>query len=182
MRLEQEKAVSLLANSAIVIISLLLISCGYSTGRLLPSNIKKIYIPPFANQTTKYGIEQELTSVVVDAFMKDNRLLVVSQDQADAILRGTIVKYEKGALTFDRAKDVNEIKVELIVAIEFEDLRTGKILWKDDNMSSWNLYSQGGSTSAEGDTLSTPGDEDSALRKIFTTLASDIVARTIEGW
>jgi hypothetical protein len=166
----------------VILVSLLLLSCGYSTGRLLPSNIKKIYIPTFTNQTTKYGIEQELTSSVVEAFVKDNRLLVVSQDQADAILRGTIVKYEKGALTFDRAKDVDEVKIEIAVAVEFEDLRTGKILWRDEGMSSWSLYRQGGSTSAGEDTLATPHDEGAALEKIFHTLASDIVARTIEGW
>ncbi len=178
----QKKAYSLLIISGVVIVSSVLLSCGYSTGRLLPSNIKKICIPTFANQTTKYGIEQELTSAVVDAFVKDNRLLVVSQDQADAILRGTIVKYEKGALTFDRAKDVDEVRIEIAVAIEFEDLRTGKILWKDDGMSSWSLYRQGSSTSAGEDTLATPYDEGTALKKVFHTLASDIVARTIEGW
>lgn len=177
----QRKALRSAVEIALLLTTLSVISCGYSTGRLLPANIKRIYIPTFLNQTTRYGVEQELTSALVDAFVRDNRLHVVSQDQADAILRGTIVKYQKGALTFDRAKDVDEIKVEIVVAVEFEDLRTGKIIWKDDNMSTWSLYRQGRTTSAEQDTL-TAGDEETALRKAIATLASDIVARTIEGW
>ena len=112
----------------VVVISL---SCGYKAGSLLPGHIKKIYIPTFENETTRYGIEQDLTSLVVDAFTNDNRLSVVSEGEADAMLRGAIVGYQKGALTFDRAQTVDEFKIEITVSVEFEDLREGKILWKE---------------------------------------------------
>lgn len=160
------------ALSLLVCFGLLPLACGYSAGKLLPGHISKIYIPTFENQTTKYGIEQDLTTAVIEAFTSDNRLLVVSQGEADAMLRGVITRYEKGALTFDRAQTVDEFKVEIVVSVEFEDLREGKVLWRDENLRAWESY-------RETDPIA---GEDEALRAAMATLARDIVSRTIEGW
>lgn len=147
-------------------------ACGYSGRALLPSHIKKVCIPAFENDTTRSGIEQEITTAVTEAFVADGRLSVVSEGDADAMLRGVIVKYEKGPLTFDRAQTVDEFKVEIVLAIEFEDLREGKVLWKEDSFRAWKSYVEG----------SEEGGEDQAFKGITSTLASDIVSRTVEGW
>ncbi len=160
------------ALRAVLSLCLLSLTCGYSAGKLLPGHIRKIYVPPFENHTTKYGIEQDLTTAVIEAFTDDNRLLVVSQAEADAMLRGVITHYEKGPLTFDRAQSVNEFKIEIAIAVEFEDLRKGKILWRDDNLRAWESYSE--TDPLEG--------EEEALKAAIATLARDIVSRTIEGW
>jgi hypothetical protein len=165
----------LLRHSALILLSgifPLVLSCGYSGRALLPGHIKNICVRTFENETTRYGVEQELTSAVTDAFVADGRLSVVSESQADAMLRGTIVKYEKGPLTFDRAQTVNESKIEIVVSIEFEDLREGKVLWKDDNFRAWKSYNE----------ASADAGEDEALSAAVATLASDILSRTIEGW
>ena len=150
-------------------------ACGYTAGNLLPGHIKKIYIPAFENETTRYGIEQDLTTAVTDKFTTDNRLSVVSEDEADAMLRGVIVKFEKGALTFDRAQTVDEFKIEITVSVEFEDLHEGKILWKEDNFRAWESYTETGEEEATG-------GEDEALEAAIATLASDMLSRTMEGW
>jgi hypothetical protein len=150
----------------------LLVSCGYKAGSLLPDHIKKIYIPTFENETTRYGIEQDLTTLVTEAFTNDNRLSVVSEGEADAMLRGVIIGYEKGALTFDRAQTVDEFKIEITVSVEFEDLHEGKVLWKEGDFRAWESY-----TAGEED-----GGEEEALRGAMETLAGDMVSRTLEGW
>lgn len=147
-------------------------ACGYSGRALVPGHIKKICIPAFGNETTRSGIEQDITTAVTDAFVADGRLSVVSEGDADAMLRGVIVKYEKGPLTFDRAQTVDEFKVEIVVEIEFEDLREGKVLWKEDGFRAWKSYVEG----SEG------AGEEEAFKGITSTLASDIVSRTVEGW
>jgi hypothetical protein len=147
-------------------------SCGYRAGSLLPGHIKKIYIPTFENETTRYGIEQDLTARVAEAFTNDNRLLVVSEGEADAMLRGVIIRYAKGALTFDRAQTVDEFKIEIAVAVEFEDLKEGKVLWKESEFMVWESY-----TDREGE----PGEAE-AFEEAITTLAVDILSRTLEGW
>jgi len=147
-------------------------ACGYSGRALLPDHIKRVCIPTFENDTTRSGIEQEITTAVTEAFIADGRLSVVSEGEADAMLRGVIVKYEKGPLTFDRAQTVDEFRVEIVLAIEFEDLREGKVLWKEDEFRAWKSYVEG----------SEVGGEDQAFKGITATLASDIVSRTVEGW
>jgi hypothetical protein len=148
------------------------LSCGYTAGSLLPKHIERIYIPTFENQTTRYGVEQDLTTTVIDAFTSDNRLTVVSRSEADAMLRGVIVEYEKGALTFDRAQTVDEFKIEMTVSVEFEDLREGKVLWKEDEFRAWESYTETGEATGESE----------ALKSVVQTLASDMLSRTLEGW
>jgi hypothetical protein len=157
---------------ALLILLLIASSCGYSGRALLPAHIKKVCIPTFENETTRYGIEQILTTTVTDAFVNDGRLSVVSEREADAMLRGVIVKYEKGPLTFDRAQTVDEFKIQIVVSIEFEDLREGKVLWKEDEFRAWKSYKESADVSGE----------DEALKAAIATLAADIVSRTVEGW
>jgi hypothetical protein len=157
----------------LALIPIVALSCGYSAGSLLPKHIKKIHVRTFDNETGRYGIEQDLTTAVADAFTNDNRLSVVSEGQADAMIRGVIVKYEKGALTFDRAQTVDEFKIEITVAVEFEDLREGKVLWKESDMRAWESYMEGGEEDR---------GEDDAIADAIQTLARDMVARTLEGW
>ena len=147
-------------------------ACGYSGRALLPSHIKTVYIPPFVNDTTRSGIEQDITTAVTDAFVADGRLRVVAEGEADSVLRGVIIKYETGPLTFDRAQTVNEFKVEVAVSVEFEDVREGKTLWKEDQFRAWKSYQQDLGPTAEGDAFTT----------VVGTLSSDIVSRTVEGW
>ena len=155
-----------------VLLLLLVCSCGYSASALLPGHIKRIYIPTFENETTRYGIEQDLTTGVTEAFVTDNRLSVVSKTEADAMLRGVIVEYTKGALTFDRGQTVDEFRIEITVAVEFEDLREGKVLWKEESFQAWESYKEGGEE----------GGESEALGALVETIASDILSRTLEGW
>jgi hypothetical protein len=156
----------------VLLLALLATSCGYSARALLPSHIKRVYIPTFENETTRYGIEQSVTTSVTEAFVADGRLSVVSEGEADAMLRGVIVKYEKGPLTFDRAQTVDEFRLEVTVAVEFEDLRESKLLWKEGGFRAWKSFKEG----EQG------AGEDDALDAAIATLASDIVSRTLEGW
>lgn len=160
------------ASYILMVSAVLLASCGYSSRALLPGHIKKLCIPTFENDTTRYGIEQEVTVAVTEAFENDGRLSVVSESDADAMLRGAIVGYEKGPLTFDRGQSVDEFRVDVVVSIEFEDLKEGRILWKEESFRAWKSYKEG----------SADGGEEEAVKAAILTLASDILSRSVEGW
>ena len=157
----------------VLVLFLLVCTCGYSASPMLSSSIKRIYIPTFENETSRYGIEQDLTEAVVDAFTRDNRLTVVSERDADVMLRGVIVTYEKGAFTFDRASTVDEYRVSISISVALEDLGEGKVIWEDSTMNAWEAYDE----DPEGERT-----EDDATAAVMITLANDIVSRTIEGW
>ncbi|MDY0096164.1 MAG: LptE family protein, partial [Candidatus Vecturithrix sp.] len=73
--------------------SLLLVAgCGYTlVGQgNLPDHIKTIAIPIFVNKTLQDGVEEIITQQVIEQFVKGGKVRLVSEDNADAILRGTI--------------------------------------------------------------------------------------------
>lgn len=146
-------------------------SCGpYSfTGSGLPG-IKTIAIPLFENQTKEYGIREELTEKIVQGFVQDNTLKVVGEKIADSILRGTVLKYEKVAHTFDQDENVKEYIVRIFVKVVLEDRKHSKNIWEEENLQGWGIYSAADETETDGKT------------KAMTKLAEDIVNRTVKGW
>ena len=53
-------------------LTLLLTGCtGYRLGSMLPPEIKTVYVPTFANQTTEPLLEMEATDAVIVEFQQD---------------------------------------------------------------------------------------------------------------
>ena len=73
------------ATVRIVIVSLLtlLSSCAYSFSSGLPSHIKNVAVPLFANETNEFGIAEEVTDRLVSALVRDGTLRVVV-DESEA--------------------------------------------------------------------------------------------------
>lgn len=146
------------------------LSCGpYSfTGAGLPG-VKTIAIPLFENQTEEYGIREELTNKLVLAFVQDNTLKVANERIADAVLRGTILKYQKEAYTFDENENVKEYIARIYVKITVEDKKHSKNIWEEDNLQGWGTF---------------PADSSEAYgkSKAIDKLTEDIVNRTVKGW
>lgn len=146
------------------------LSCGhYSfTGAGLPG-VKTIAIPLFENQTEEYGIREELTNKLVLAFVQDNTLKVTNERIADAVLRGTILKYQKDAYTFDGNENVKEYIARIYVKIIVEDKKHNKNIWEEDNLQGWGTF---------------PADSSEAYGKseAIDKLTEDILNRTVKGW
>jgi outer membrane lipopolysaccharide assembly protein LptE/RlpB len=72
-----------------------LAGCGYRfTGRgTLSPEIQKIAIPIFVNKTREAGIENILTSILIEEFSRTGRVDIVDEPLADAVLKGTITSY-----------------------------------------------------------------------------------------
>jgi hypothetical protein len=147
------------------------LSCGpYSfTGSGLPG-IKTIAIPLFENQTQEYGIREELSERLVQAFVQDNTLKVVNEKIADSILKGIITKYERVAHTFDEQENIKEYIVRIYVKVVLEDKKHYKNIWEEENLQGWGIYSATDETEQDGKT------------KAIAKLAEDIVNRTVKGW
>ncbi|UCE17935.1 MAG: LptE family protein [Gemmatimonadota bacterium] len=144
----------------------------YSTsGSLLPSHIKSVAVPLFGNETTwEYGIKEKLTDAVIDAFAGDNTLRVESERNADSILRASIVSIKEVPFTYDQQEQVQEYKMQIFLTVRFEDVRERKVIWEDNAMEGWGIYSTGDEEWEDG--------IDRAIEK----LASDIVNKTVAGW
>jgi len=104
----------------LLLFSLSIISLSGCSYKLVPFSpvSSKIAIPIFSNQTFKYGLEQTLTSAVINEFISDGRLQVVGEKEADVILNGEIVRYLKETpSTITTTLEENRIRIEVLVSL-----------------------------------------------------------------
>lgn len=176
-----------LASFLVTIILFSVSGCGYTTRSLLPSNFKSIYIDNFTNSINitaeqsnlrmyrgyRPGMEVNLTKTVIDKFLSDGNLKVVSEPSADLILKGGLVDFKRDALRYDANDNVEEYRIKLMVNMELEDSKSGKTVWKEKDFAGETTYRTSGSLAKS---------ESSAVTDAITDIARRIVERTIEAW
>jgi hypothetical protein len=154
--------------------------CGYTQQVKLPNDIKTIYVPTFEDKIPpgnryayRAGLEIELTNAVIDRFIFDGNLKVVSKEDADAILEGSILSYEQEGLRFDDLESVEEYRLFLVVAFKLIEQKTQETLIEESNFSG----------RAEFFTSRSPSSvRRSAANDAVTDLARSLVNRIVEAW
>lgn len=120
---------SILASLAIF--SAFLMGCaGYHIGDSKPAayaGIKKLYIPPFRNQTLEPRLSSLVTNAVLIELQSDGTYSVANKSDADAMLVGTIRRIEKRQLRAVRTDTLRsrELSVYLYIDFQLVDPRTG---------------------------------------------------------
>jgi hypothetical protein len=166
----------------LTLLPFLISGCGvYSfSGSSLPG-IKTVAVPLFDNQTEEYGIRENLTEAIANRFVTDNTLKVVNEKIADSILHGSISKYIREAHTYDEQENIKEYIVRIWVKVWFEEKKSKKIIWKDDNIEGWGIYCVKDCVDQSGNPKSEETEDDGKQRAV-EKLAEDIVNRTVKGW
>lgn len=145
--------------------------CTFSNPQLiLPSRIRNVKIETFANKTILYSLEDKLYQEIYDQLHADGRLVPVTQD-ADAVLKGEIKKYELIPLSFDSNSIVEEYKLWMEVDIQFVDLKTGDVIFWEKEIPIDIRYYPPGSTQP-ADVIE---NELAAQERAVKELASEIV-------
>jgi outer membrane lipopolysaccharide assembly protein LptE/RlpB len=132
---------------AVGLATLLLAGCGYSTRGSLPDHIKTVAVPIFKNRTLEPGVG------VVTAFSNGGRLKVVSVEEADSILEGEVVGYSLTGVTFDRNANVRAHRLQLVLNVQFRDVRRSAMLWRQEGLqevSDFQVQGQVSDTIARG--------------------------------
>lgn len=125
---------NILRRRVVQIFSLLFIvaslsSCGYSSKMLLPDNIKTIHVLPMKNtidlsgeateqhrfRVYRPGIEVDMTNAVMNRFMFDGHLKVVSKEKADAIFESKLLDYRRDPVRYNDQDEVQEYRVSVII-------------------------------------------------------------------
>jgi hypothetical protein len=148
---------------------LLLMSCAYSFKGNLPAHIRTVRIAPARNTAAEYGLEQQLTSDLVEGVVGDGRLAVVNSSQ-DALIETTISLFVRTPYSYSSAEVVEEYKLEMRVQLAFMDVIRDEALISDEAVSCWIVYD--------------PAVEDytSAKVRLLTGMAEAIVRRCLSGW
>lgn len=146
--------------------------CLYGfTGGGLP-NIKTVAILPFDNQTPEPALTKEVNDAVLEAFQGRLGLRAAAERNADAVVRGRVVRYDPDVpLSFrpgEGTTDVTQRQVQITVDVEIFDQREGKTLWQKQGLSVSGEYR--------------PPQEATGRRIAFDKLVNELVDGAQSQW
>ena len=120
---------------------------GFAGGGLPPS-IKTVAVLPFDNQTPEPTLTQEISLAVREAVERRLGLRQSAESQADAVVRGSITRYEPDLPVAyqageDRQVNVTRRQVQITMTVEILDQKQGKPLWQRSGLMVKGDYDSG---------------------------------------
>ena len=112
----------------VLLATLSLTACGYSTHSLYNTNYRTVAVPVFANKTFRREWEFRLTEAVVKNIESRTPYKVTKQDHADTVLSGEIAEIQENVLTERTGTDLpRETQLTVVVNFTWKD-RTGRVI------------------------------------------------------
>lgn len=150
--------------------------CGYTLSSVIPGYIKTIAVPVFQNSTVEFGIAEDVTRALQDAFLANGRLTTAGEKQADSVLRGTVLTYRNQVFGYTQQERATSYEIVLTVRVSFRDLAKSRDIWKEDALTvrtTYNVVAVGNEPART---------ETEARAEVVRKLADQIVSRTVQGW
>jgi hypothetical protein len=162
-----------LISGLLVSLSLILAAACYGfAGGGLPPSIKTVAVLPFDNQTPEPTLTQEISRAVREAVEQRLGLRQAAEPRADAVVRGSITRYEPDlpvAYTGgDSTVTVTQRELQITVSVEILDQRQAKPLWQRSGLTVRGSYE--------------PGQESEGRKKALDDLVTNIVEGAQSQW
>jgi len=152
---------------------LLPLSCGYTYQSVLPRHIQTIAVAPFENQTFEPGLEIDFNKKLTDRILFERIARLAPPSKAEAVLKGSLLEYEREPLRYTDAQEIQEYRLRLVVHAVLEDAKTGEVLWSENRFSGESTFFTSGALTKS---------EQTARDELFDDLARRLVSRLAEGW
>lgn len=168
----------LLRTTIILGLTCLIPSCaGYKMGADKPEKMAKVTslaIPVFKNLSLEPRSSVIVTNNVIKKFQMDPTYKITDTKSADAILKGTIIKFERRQLRGVRTNVLKSRELEIKIWLEFvvEDAKTGAKLLKGAAQGDTSVFLDPNFQLTEREAI------DEASRRA----ADEILSRVAEGW
>lgn len=149
-------------------------ACWYGfAGGGLPSDVKTVAIMPFDNLTTEPTLTQQVVNAVQAAMQDRLGLRSSGESTADALVRGSITRYEPDlpvaySGNADNQVTVTQRALQITVSIEIVDQHTSKSIWQKTGLIVESNYD--------------PGNEAEGRRRALEKLTNDIVDGAQSQW
>ncbi len=140
---------------------LLLSGCmyGFTGGGGLPKNLRTVAVQPFDNQTASSEVQRELLDETRKGMRDRLNLREATEQKADVVVRGTIVRYEvdlqAGVSADPRQTTSTRRRLQLVVDIEIVDQTTTRVLFEKKGMSTEGQYPEGGEAAGRKQAIET---------------------------
>jgi hypothetical protein len=131
-----------------------------------------VAVLPFDNQTPEPTLTQEVLTAVRDAMEGRLGLRQAGEGQADAIVRGSITRYDPDLPVAYQGQnqqvEVTRRVVQITVSIEIVDQKQGKTLWQRSGLTETGDYA--------------PPSETDGRSKALEKIVNDIVEGAQSQW
>lgn len=158
-----------------------LAGCGYHTlgaATHLPQGIRTLSVPEFTSKTEAYHTETVMTNAVIREFAARTRFRVTpdSSPDADAVLRGTILKEAVAPLTYNASTQESSSFLLTIVASVTLTGRDGKVLYENKNYVFKQQYE------STTDLPTFLEEKPAAVERLSRAFARQLVGDVLEGF
>lgn len=124
--------------------------CNYSfrAGSFPPPHIRTIAIEPFDNETARFELSAELYDQLLRNLPGALGIRTAGLDVADAIVRGSITRYDVVAPNYragsgGQAPEVLQRQVSITVSVQIVDLVENVVLWESSNVFAQGEFPEG---------------------------------------
>ncbi len=165
-------------------LALILPGCaGYQIGAIKPTRMKEvktIAVPSFINKTLEPRVEVQLANVVIKQIQQDGTYEIASEQNADAVLEGTLEEIERRPERSVRGNVLLSREYSLLLRVRYRvyDRVTGVDL-EGRTVTGRTTFFVSGSNALAADVLQ---DERQAFPIAAEDLATRLVSQISEGW
>ncbi len=166
---------------------LLCASCGYHVGPVKPKkleNIRRICVKNFKNDTLEPRMEAMLASAVIKQLQLDGTYQITNEDQADAILTGTLQSIVRAPSRAVRGNVLQSSEYRLTISgiYRLVTARTGTLLDERTVTGTTDFFVNSGSSGANLLNADSAQDERQAMPLAVEDMATRISSLISEGW
>ena len=159
-------------------VAMVVTGCGYEFGTTVKPGSARgltLAVPVFYNDTFEPVLDKRVTEFVRRQFLQADGLTLVNDvGAAPLVLKGRIRSYGLQTMSF-RQGFVNEQRVNLSVAVTFEDTSTHKVLWQESYQTSAEFFQS-------ADLATNRSRQDRATEEACQAMAEHIVSRVLETY
>jgi len=144
------------------------------SGGGLPAGIKTVAVLPFDNQTPEPILTQEITRAVREAVESRLGLRPAGEEQADAVVKGVIQRYDPDmpvsftGRTPNNTVEVTRRMVQITINVTIVNQKENKVLWERNGLVVQGEYE--------------PNKEADGRKKALEKLINDIVDGAQSQW
>lgn len=134
---------------SIALLALVMSAClpyGFAGGGL-PTHVKTVAVLPFENETAAPELQRELFELMRKGVQSRLGLRESTEDRADAVVRGTITRYDPDvpvAYSADATLSTTNVRrrLQITVDVEIVDQTTGRVLWSRKGLAAEGEYAE----------------------------------------
>jgi len=131
---------------------------SFQAGAGFPDYVETVAIVPFDNTTNRPELTDEIFQALLQDFPRSQGLQPAGEDIADAVVRGTITRYDLSTPSYrpgaaGQVPEVLQRQVTIVVEVQIVNLVDDEILWESRNVSVQGQYLEESETEEAGKTL-----------------------------